>query len=266
MSDDETFVLLASGATCLVTWFVWFRGLLGVSPIAARHGAVTAVLAAPWACAALLFLVLRTVSAHDVRDDAKYLFFYQVFGAAWVGLAALLLPWFGFSARDDVAERRNAAAVPAIAGALLGLTLCFAGSNIGDGPGWWCVGFTAALATGTFFLLWFLVERTARVAESVVVERDLAAGLRVGGWLVGTGLVLGRAAAGNWTGPVAAAADFARVGWPAVVLAAVAITAEGALRPTVARPRPSWALAGLLPAALHLGVATAWVVATRPWS
>jgi hypothetical protein len=263
LSDDENAVLLLSGVTAMVIWFRWFRSLSGLTRLGARRGLVAAVVLAPIACAALLFIVLRTWSAHDVRDDAGYLFFYEVLGAAWVGLAATAFSRLGISPRDDVAERHIAAVVPAVGGALLGATLCYAGSNVGDGPGWWCVAFTALLATAAFFALWHAIERFGRVSESVVVERDLASGLRLGGCLTALGLVLGRAAAGDWTGPADAAADFVRLGWPALVLAAGAVVAERGLRPSARVPRPSWLLAGVVPAALAVAAAAVWLVASR---
>lgn len=266
MSGDETFALLSSGVISLIVWTLWFSRILTVSRLASGTAVRAPVLLAPWFSAVVLFAVLRTAAAHDVRDDPKYLFFYQVFGAAWVGLVVQTLPRFGVSVRDDVAERGNLAASFAIAGALVGATLCFAGSNIGDGPGWWVVAFTGGLATAAFLWLWRLLERASAVAESVAVERDVAAGLRLAGWLVGTGLVLGRAAAGDWTGPVAATVDFGRLGWPAAGLLALEVVLSRWLRATPATPRPSWFLAGVVPAAVHAGAACAWVLATRPWS
>ena len=40
------------------------------------------------------------------------------------------------------------AAVPAVVGALVGVTFCYAGGNIGDGPGWWVVVFSAGAGDG----------------------------------------------------------------------------------------------------------------------
>ena len=48
----------------------------------------------------------------------------------------------------------NAAAAMATAGATIGVTLSYAGGNIGDGPGWWVVVFSAAIATAGLFACW----------------------------------------------------------------------------------------------------------------
>ena len=71
-----------------------------------------------------------------------------------MGLGITALALCDLSARDDVVERSNRAAIPAIAGGLLAITLCFAGGNIGDGPGWWVVMFCGVLSTGTLLLAW----------------------------------------------------------------------------------------------------------------
>jgi uncharacterized membrane protein YjfL (UPF0719 family) len=122
-----------------------------------------------------------------VRDDPRYLLFYFFPGAMWVSVAVRCLPLVGLSARDDVVERGNSSAALAIAGAILAITLCFAGGNIGDGPGWWVVVFSAGLATVALLLSWLVLETVARVADVVTIERDEAAGLRLGGWLIACG-------------------------------------------------------------------------------
>ena len=62
-----------------------------------------------------LLWVLRTLAAHDVRDDGTYLFFYMAMGAGWLAAGGGLLSLFGISHRDDVCERGNAAAAWALA-------------------------------------------------------------------------------------------------------------------------------------------------------
>lgn len=266
MSEDEVFVALVGLLLTLVLWIRWIHRMGSITDLAASRVVRLTVTLTPAGCALLLFVVLRTLAAHDVRDAPRYLFLYQVFGGAWVGVAARVFPRLGASAHDEVAERRNVAAAPVVVGALLGATLCFAGSNIGDGPGWWCVAWTALLATAAWFALWSALERTASVAESFVVERDVATGLRVGGFLTGSGLVLGRAAAGDWTGPLPAAADFVRLGWPAALLAAAAIGLERALRPGPGRPVQGTILAGWVPACVHVAAAVVWVLTSGPLS
>jgi hypothetical protein len=201
--------------------------------------------------------VLRRLSSFDVRESPVYLSFYMLMGAAWVGLAARFLGLFGLSARDDVIERRNPAAARAVGGALVGLALCFAGGNVGDGPGWWVVVFCAALSTAALFLLWVLLDRAAGVADTVTVDRDPAAGTRMAAFFVAAGLILGRAVAGDWSSAVGTVLDFAFFGWPALALTLAAAAVERRLRPTPERPQGELIFHGLAPAAAYL--AAAWL-------
>jgi hypothetical protein len=184
--------------------------------------------------------------------------FYVVMGAAWVGGAIRLVPYAGISVRDDVIERGNRAALWSVLGALLGITLCFAGGNIGSGPGWWVVVFCGFLSTGTLFGLWWLVERLAAVSDAVTVDRDPASGIRLGAFLAASGLVLGRSVAGDWHSAGATIADFAGRAWPAAAIALLAIGLQRAWPPTAERPARGEA-AALLPALLLIAPAIAWI-------
>ena len=197
MSGDEIVVFLATVILSLVFWIPWTLENLRVGHHRAGRGWLNA---APLASGAALCAVLLGFASYDVQDDPVYVVFYMSMGAAWVGLAVrVVLPYLGLSARDDVLERGNVAAAYAMGGAVLGLTLCFAGGNIGDGPGWWVVVFSALLSTGAFFISWFFLDKLTRLADVVTIDRDPAAGLRLAAFFAGSGLILGRAVAGNWT-------------------------------------------------------------------
>lgn len=255
MSGDETLVWFVCLALALVLWGRWLWLTAAVARRCSRLGDRWLLLAAPLAGAALLFAVLRKLSSFDVRESPLYLSFYMMMGAAWVAVTARFLGLFGLSARDDVIERRNPAAARAVGGALVGLTLCFAGGNIGDGPGWWVVVFCAALATLALLLLWVLLDRAAGVADTVTVDRDAAAGTRVAAFFIAAGLILGRAVAGDWSSAVGTVLDFAFFGWPALALALAAAAVERRLRPTPERTQGEPVVHGLAPAALYLAVA-----------
>jgi len=264
MSGDETFALLAFGALAAWTWYAWYVPAISVERLGAASPGRALVQWWPVVCALTLFGVLKTISAHDVRDDILYLMFYMVLGAGWLGAATKLLPFAGVSARDDILERGNAAAVPAVAGALLACTLCFAGGNVGDGPGWWVVVFSAGLATATLAALWLLFDWITGISDSITVERDPAAGIRLGGLLVAAGLVLSRGVAGDWVSTPATVRDFVVAAWPVLVLFAGAAVLERVGRPTPERSAPSPTTFGLLPATLYLAAAVANVVRLGP--
>jgi hypothetical protein len=266
LSEDEKAVLAISLLIAAITWGIWFWRGSRLSPLMKRGGARRTLVVAPILCALLLFALLRTWSASDVRNDGLYLFFYQALGAAWVGVATVALPFLGLSARDDVLERKNAGAGWALGGALLGITACFAGGNIGDGPGWWVVLYCAWLSTSALFFLWFVLEQSAHVSEAITLERDAAGALRLAGFLVASGLILGRAVAGDWSSSSETTLDFVRLAWPVLVLLALALLFERVLRPTRASPRPPALTHGLVPLVLDLALAIGWIAWVGPWS
>jgi len=265
MSGDEAFALATSAVLAAIFWFVWCRDLLLV---ARRPGGGLErlwLVGAPAAAGYLLFQILARFSSSDVRDDPLYFAFYLVMGVAWTGIGLYALAWLGLGARDDVLERGNRAAAVAIAGAVLGITLCFAGGNIGEGPGWWVVAFCAVLSTGVLFLLWFLLDRLTGVADAVTIDRDAASGVRAAGFFLGAGMILGRAVAGNWEGAGSALRDFAVHGWPVVALLILAVLLERLLRPSAEAPHRPVITHGALPALLYLGLGATAVQMAGPW-
>jgi hypothetical protein len=263
MSEDETFVMIGALIIGSISWTAWLWRAVAVKRLLCPGSLRLVLLFVPLACAGITFAVLRTLAAEDVRDAPIYMLLYLALGAAWVGVARLFLPLLGISPRDDVLERRNPAALLAVSGALVGLTLCYAGANIGNGPGWWVVVVTAGLATAAFWVLWAMMDRLGHFSDWITIDRDRASGCRLAGALVAIGLVLGRAAAGDWHSLEATLADFVRVGWFAAILAASAVLVERFLHPTAEQHQPPL-LAGIPPALVYLGGAAAYA-AMRGW-
>ena len=252
MSGDEVVMLVVSAIVALVSWGAWFIAPASVSRVGRRPSGRRLLKLTPLVAAALLWVVLRNASAHDVRDDPAYLTFYLMLGAAWVGVCIRWLAIAGISTRDDVVERANGSAAIVVAGAMLGITLSYAGGNIGDGPGWWVVVFAAGLATLALFASWMVLELATGVSESVTVDRDTSAGLRLAGFLIACGLILGRSVAGDWVSAEATVRDFAVAAWPVIVLVIVAAILERLARPTPDAPRPPVVPYGLVPAFLYV--------------
>ena len=185
MSEDEVVVLVISLVAGVVLWCLWYVRCFRLTRW--RSGSRVVWLLwllcfAPIACGILLWTVLRFLAAHDVREAGAYLTLYTALGAAWVGMYTVCTGVTGISVRDDALERCNPAAAWAIAGGLIGLTLCFAGGNIGDGPGWWVVVYCGVLSTAVFFGCWAALEKLGGISELVTIERDLASGLRLAGF------------------------------------------------------------------------------------
>lgn len=262
MGEDEVMVLIFASIFALVRWVPFFVYLTR-----ARRGSSVRmpVYLAPVAGLVALWLVLEKFASFDVRADPVYLFFYMVIGAAWIAAASWLPAIFGISYRDDVAERGNAGAAWAIGGAIVGGSLIFTGANIGDGPGWWVIFYTGGIALGVFAVCWLAVELVTGVSETITVDRDTSAGVRLGALLLANGLILGRASAGNWYGADQAATQVFRIGVAALALSAFAIGVERILRPSPEHASQPM-VAGAVPALVYMGVASGWLVAVGWWS
>ena len=253
-------------AIALIGWVRWYYMTAAAAGFGAARAQRMPLYMIPFLCVALLFVVLRIAASHDVRDSWPYLLMYLVMGMAWLVLWTAPMRALGVSPRDDALERSNPAAAYAVAGAMVGLTFAFAGGNIGDGPGWWVVVFCAGMATLGLLVMWGLVQSFGGTSELVSIERDVASGVRLGGFLAACGLVLGRAAAGDWTGADNAVRDFVVIGWPVIGLALVESVASRLMRPTPQRPEPPVVAFGFVPAAIYFALAALYVWGVGPWS
>lgn len=255
-----------AGATGLILWLRWLYKAHAPSDLFSPRGSRAPLVLAPFLAAAALFAVLRAFAASDVRNSPVYLAFYMILGAGWVGAATIFFPLYGLRPAADVAQRRNPAAGVLATGAVLGLTLAFAGANIGDGPGWWVVLFSAALSTAGLFTAWALVDWWAGVTDAVTIDRDPAAAVRLGAFLVAAGAIQGRAVAGNWVSGRATILDWAQVGWPTLALVAMEIVVGVLHRAASARERPSVAILGVPPGAVYLAGATGYILSLGWWA
>jgi hypothetical protein len=267
VGEDEAFILIASLSFGGIGGAVWWWRLLAVASMH-DHPWMRRLLALSLpAVTGLIWLGLRTWAASDVRDAPEYLLQYTAMGAAvLVSVQWILAPLLSLSGRLDVAERENAAVLWALLGAQLGFGLAWLGANFGEGPGWWCVALTGALSCGSLAVLWALLLGFGGLAERLTIERDAAAGLRLGGWLVGMGLVAGRGASGDWHGGKAALRDFLWVAGPTLALSVVGfLVLERALRPAPDQPAGDPWLAGVVPAVVWVVVGLTQVGQAGPW-
>ena len=266
MSDDEVFLLMvaAIGSVLSLVW-IW-RLWAGGDPFRpARKLKMLPTLACVTGLALLLF-VLQRWSDDEVQGHPGYMFICM--GLGWslqTFSAAFISPWFGVSTREDILGRRNLAASLAISGVMLGVVIGYAGSNIGEGPSLWNQVFCALLTTGGLFLGWGIVQASGKITYSITHERDTGAGLRLAGFLVGAGAVLGRAVAGDWISMQETVNDFLRAAWPVLVLAIFAGGFERLVRPTRRRPFPDWKISGLAPSLLYLSAGILTALSLGKW-
>ncbi len=266
MSPDEQLVFLASavgGVYLLGRWyFELFRIPIPVGGLSSR----LMLAGAPLLCLGVLFSLLIRFAAHDVRDSSFYLLFYLLLGVCWLFLMVLVLPVVNLCIRDDAVERGNLAAAWSGAGAMLGLTLAFAGANIGDGPGWWVVLFSAALSTVVWLVAWALWEGLTGARHAVTLERDGASGLRSAAMAVGLGLLAGRSVAGDWVSASATVNDCLRDLWPLVALLLLGGAVERILLPRSVAERYPLAIYGWGPAICYLGGAVVGLLFLGWWT
>jgi len=252
MSHDEVFVTIVAAVAGPLFWGI---RLVRWAEIRRSGPAVRVAIATLAACIAVLAGVLSTMAASDVVRSPAYVLMYLTVGLAWIRMAETGFAFAGVSLREDGAERRNRAALTAWAGGLMAVTLCYAGANVGEGPGWWVVVFSAALATAGLFACWLVLGRVTSVIDAVTIDRDPAAGLRLGAFLVACALVAGRAVAGDWASAAQTIRDAAHE-LPALALVViVAVLAERRARPTAERPRAPFAALGVGPAVAYLAIA-----------
>lgn len=172
----------------------------------------------PLAALIMIIYTLKVLASFDVINDIPYIFFYIVFGFAWI-YAGLFFVFslFDLSWRDDAIQNHNPASVAAIIGGFLGITCIYCGANVGDGPGWWCVLLAGGLGMMAWYLLGGLASQLTGVLERITIDRDLGCGIRFGAYLLASGILLGRASAGDWTSFAATIIEF-KDGWPVLLL------------------------------------------------
>ncbi len=218
------------------------------------------LLAAPFLLLAGIVAVLKRWSAPSIRSDAAQIAMYGSLGAAWISAApALLLP--GISLRDDFFERHNASAAWTFIGCMLGSAFCYAGGNIGNGPGWPVVIFSAGLANASLGVLWVMANQLAPLADRITIDRDPGVGLQAAGFLAGSGLILSRAVAGPWVSITATLREFGWRAWPVICLAGILAVTVRCARPQYAGDKPETKLRGIFPAMVQILLGLAWAAA-----
>lgn len=220
----------------ILATYLWFRFYSAIFRVRQfrrdnTHRILSAVL--PFFCLVFIVIVLLTQSSPDVRSHAEWIAGYTIGGAVWLQLGLLLLSLLGVAARDDVFERQNSAAAWVVYGVMIGTTFCYAGSNIGSGPGPEAVLFCAVLSTTFLFAFWFVLEHAFQLADRITIERDESVGIRVGSWIASLGLIFGGAVAGNWVSVEGTMRDFFRYAWVALLFLFTAIVVEALFK----RPR-----------------------------
>jgi uncharacterized membrane protein YjfL (UPF0719 family) len=258
---DEFFFFFVAGALTLRGAAYWYPPLWRRVAFRRSMGIRVVMAATPAVALAILWLVLsRWADPSEVVGHLDYQLLFLAGGTLWLWTTAVSMQLLGIHPIDDALDRSNPAAAAAVAGALLGSMAVYAGANIGSGATIWTTVFPAFVATVVWLVLWAVVEAMSSPSEAITVERDLAAGIRHGGWLVASGMVLGRSVAGDFVSWDATFSDLLRMAWPAVPLAMGAVALHLRLRPTEQVPHPKVFMAGVLPAAFFVVLAVGYMI------
>jgi uncharacterized membrane protein YjfL (UPF0719 family) len=258
LDNDEALVLAVS---CIITiWrgHRWYAALLNGARLR-RHVLSRLLLGVmPIVCLAIIEFVLRRWAAVEVRTTGGYQFLFLAAGGVWLVFLTWVMPIFGIDPRIDAIDNGNSAACVAVCGAMLGMSICYAGANIGEGATIWMTFFPAVVGAALILGLWMFVEMTSGISAAIAIERDLASGVRLAGLLIAIGLILARAAAGDWVSIDATLQDFVRLGWPAALMAVIFSVVDRLFQPTPSRPKPSIILFGVMPMVAYC--ALTWLV------
>ena len=232
---------------------LWKLILLPSVPFSRSKSRTAIYLLFMYACMCALYFAIAKWSSPSVRGDDGALSHSLMFAILIVAFSQYALAFAGVSIHDDVAERNNLSAAFSAAGFTLGVTCCVAGANIGDGPGFEVVLFCAALSVTTLLLFWVFIAQASGVVEEITIERDLGTGIRCGGWLAGSGAVLGACVAGDWISLAATMRDFLRFAWPVAVFAFLFASFERRIYRRSTARRPSMTSSALIAAAMVVG-------------
>lgn len=177
-------------------------------------------------CGVGLWLVLRFFAAQEVRESIGYQWLFVMAWIVAVDVGARGLALMGLDLEADGFERRNPAARSALAGYCIAVTLGAIGANLGEGDELSTTLFPLGLAVAGVLAVALGMASASRGFATVTVERDAAAGLRMGGLFVAAGVPLARAASGDWFTMGATLRDFGATGPWLIALVVVAVAME----------------------------------------
>lgn len=149
----------------------------------------------------LIFILIVLMTLADVYViNSPFIMFYAIWGLTWLVIIIKLISiFFDISYLDDILGLNNHAALLAFVGITLGTTLIYAGANIGDGPGWWCVFIAGGLGILVFFGLTMLLNLITKFSERITIDRRIGCGIRFCFYFIAFGIILGKACSGDWT-------------------------------------------------------------------
>lgn len=215
-------------------------------------------------CLSLMHWVLTSWASFDVVADPYYVWGYMALGLAWISVGVKVIGYFSdIRVQLDIRERNNYAAALTLSGVLLGMTCAFLGANIGDGPGVHVVLFCALLSTACVIGVAFLYASFTEGDDRITIDHDLGAAVRMGAAFIATGLVAGRAVAGDWVSVEATLSDFISIAWILLPLSGAFIFIERNSAPQFVT---GFLVRNIIIAAVYLSIGIAYVWKLGPWN
>jgi len=224
--EMEIIVLIGSGFFLVKFLARWYEPLFTIWPPERNRMSKNILGWLPVVFSIVIFMVLKFLASFDVVDSLIYILFYIVLGYAWMYWGFLLLSrCFDLHWVDDVIYQNNKAALAAVIGEFFALAFIYAGANVGDGPGWWCVLFAGSLGLAAWIILGYIIHYCTGIFERITVDRNMGSSIRFCLYLLCSGAILGYACSGDWTSFSMTVVEFA-VGWPVLPLTAAFIIIE----------------------------------------
>jgi len=222
----EILIIIGSAIAAIVFFVKWYMHIFGSWPPKRAKCAKIVLGILPLVIFAAFLYVLRMLADEFVRNDIFYILMYLFLGFAWIYLGAFLMFLiFGIDWAQDAIHSDNRAALLTVSGGFLAIAAIYAGSNIGDGPGWWCVVFAGGAGTALWFVLIRFLDKMTNVLERINIGREKGTGLRLGAYMLGAGLILARGSSGDWTSFGMTIVEFAD-GWMIIPMTVLAVITE----------------------------------------
>lgn len=266
MSGDEVLVLVASVIVSVRGLVNWQSTLNASTTLTRARRSIAAFYLVPLFCVMVMLATLIGFSASNVKDDWRYITLFLTLGFAWLFAAGHAFSFLGMSLPMDAVQQANEAAKKALLGALIGVTAVYCGAQIGEGDTIWTTIIPAFIGTSVLLILWLAFELATDVSEAVILDHDSASAYQLAGLIIGNGIILGRAAAGDWHGLEPTIRDFVVLGSPVIPLTAVAAIIHRWSRPVRAQRIETERNVGLRLAALYVTYAVLYATIYTLWN
>jgi hypothetical protein len=226
MDGIEIFIIIGAFIFTYLFFRRWYTPLLKAWPPERNILTKIVLTLLPIVFLALITFTLKFLASFDVVDSLFYILFYIVLGYTWMyGNLFLMTLCFDLHWPDDAIHLNNKAALAAITGEFFALAFIYAGANVGDGPGWWCVLFAGSLGVSAWVVLGFIINYCTGIFERITVERNIGCGIRFCLYQIATGAILGYGCSGDGTSFPMTVVEF-KAAWPVLPLTGIYILVE----------------------------------------